>query len=128
MMKVEGNVNATNSIQRRALMVDDDRDRYRRKERTDALKQAGYKVYPVLRLQDVCTRCKPGAFDVIVVNGTQNPALALEVSDQIKSNDPNQRIILFSSQDLGSRDFIVSDWQEVLRRLGGEQTGRNLAA
>lgn len=127
-MKVEGNVNASNSIQRRALMADDDKDRYRRKERTDALKQAGYKVFPVLRMQDVCTRCKPGAFDVIVVNGTHNPAQALEVCDQIKSNDPNQRIILFSSQALGDRDFIVSDWQEVVRKAAGEQADKNLAA
>ena len=109
-------------------MVDEDRDRYRRKERTDALKQAGYKVYPVLRLQDVCTRCKPGAFDLIVVNGTQNPAQALEVCDRIKANDGNQRLILFSSQDLGSRDFIVSDWQEVLHQIGGENSNKNLAA
>lgn len=109
---------ANNTITRKALMVDEDKDRYRRKERNDRLKQAGYKVYPVLRMQDVCTRCKPGAFELIVVNGTQNPEAAAQLCEQIKASDPNQRILLVSNQNT-DRDYVVPDWDELNRRLSG---------
>lgn len=111
-----------NAIQRKALMVDDDRDRYRRKERTDSLKEAGFKVYPVLRMQDVCVRCKPGAFDLIVVNATQNPATALEVCEQIKANNPDQKLFLVAdlNQVNGSHNYVVSNWDELKQKIGGQ--------
>ena len=127
---MENKVNPiSNTITRKALMVDEDKDRYRRKERNDMLKQAGYKVYPVLRMQDACTRCKPGAFDVIVVNGTLNPGAAMELSEQIKANDPKQMIILVSNEN-HDKDYVVGNWDELSRRISGEgeQKKDNLAA
>ena len=128
---VEGKLNTANpAVQRRVLMVDEDKDRYRRKERNDALKQAGYKVFPVLRMQDVCMRCKPGAFDLVIVNGMQNPDAALEVSDQIKASDPSQKLLLILSRkpEGADRDFIVSNWEEGIRRIGGGDQRKDLAA
>ena len=129
---IEGKMNpANNAVQRKALMVDEDKDRYRRKERTDSLKQAGFKVYPVLRMQDVCARCKPGAFDLIVINGTQNPGPALELSGQIKANDPKQELFVVSSQSQegANRDYVVSDWEELIRRISAEnQPKKDLVA
>jgi folylpolyglutamate synthase/dihydropteroate synthase len=110
---------ANNTITRKALMVDEDKDRYRRKERNDLLKQAGFKVYPVLRMQDVCTRCKPGAFELIVVNGTENPEAAAQLCEQIKANDPKQKIVLVSNQN-NDRDYVVSNWDELNRRITSE--------
>jgi DNA-binding NtrC family response regulator len=110
---------ANNTITRKALMVDEDKDRYRRKERNDLLKQAGFKVYPVLRMQDVCTRCKPGAFELIVVNGTENPEAAVQLCEQIKANDPKQKIVLVSDQN-HDRDYVVSNWDELKRRITSE--------
>ena len=130
-MKIEGTTNsANNTVQRKALMVDEDKDRYRRKERTDSLKQAGFKVYPVLRMQDVSARCKPGAFDVIVINGMQNPGPALELSEQIKTSDPRQKLFLVSSQSYEgeNRDYIVSSWEELTRRIAAENQPKDLVA
>ena len=130
-MKIEGTTNsANNTVQRKALMVDEDKDRYRRKERTDSLKQAGFKVYPVLRMQDVPARCKPGAFDVIVINGLQNPGPALELGEQIKTSDPRQKLFLVSSQSYEgeNRDYIVSSWEELTRRIAAENQPKDLVA
>ena len=124
---MESTVNTgNNTVQRKAMMVDDDKDRYRRKERNESLKQAGYKVFPVLRMQDVCARCKPGAFDLIVVNGTQNPMGALELCDQIKVNDPDQKLFMVAdaSQVNASREYIVSNWNELNQRLAGQQENK----
>ena len=108
-------------------MVDEDKDRYRRKERNDMLKQAGFKVYPVLRMQDVSARCKPGAFDLIVVNGTINPEAAAQLSEQIKANDPRQQVLLVSGQ-IHDRDYVVSGWDELNRRLSRQNQPNDLVA
>lgn len=118
---------ANNTVTRKALMVDEDKDRYRRKERNDMLKQAGFKVYPVLRMQDVSARCKPGAFDLIVVNGTINPEAAAQISEQIKANDPKQRVMLVSNQN-HHRDYVVADWDELNRRLSSQNLPNDLVA
>jgi DNA-binding NtrC family response regulator len=106
---------------RKALVVDTDKDRYRRKERIGLIQNAGFKAYPVLRLQDACVRCKPGSFDLVAVNATENGAQAVELCDQMKKNDPNLQLFLVSSSpDTPSRDYLVSDWAEVIRRIGSQ--------
>jgi len=127
-MQVDGKQNnPINSPQRKALMVDEDKDRYRRKERNDALKQAGFKVYPVLRMQDVCARCKPGAFELIVINGTQNPGSALELAEQIKANGSGQKLFVVASEG-HDRDYVVSNWEELNRRIGGDRQSNETVA
>jgi DNA-binding NtrC family response regulator len=106
---------------RKALVVDTDKDRYRRKERIGLIQNAGFKAYPVLRLQDACVRCKPGSFDLVAVNATENGAQAVELCDQMKKNDPNLQLFLVSSSpDTPSRDYLVSDWAEGIRRIGSQ--------
>jgi PleD family two-component response regulator len=115
------NSNATSTPTRKALVVDTDKDRYRRKERIVLIQNAGFKAYPVLRLQDACVRCKPGSFDLVAVNATENGAQAVELCDQMKKNDPNLQLFLVSSSpDTPSRDYVVSDWAEVIRRIGNQ--------
>ena len=113
------NSNAINATSRKALVVDTDKDRYRRKERINQIQNAGFKAYPVLRLQDACVRCKPGSFDLVAVNATENGAQAVEICDQIKKNNPNLQVFLVSSgPDTPSRDYIVSDWNQIVQKLG----------
>ena len=114
------NSTAANIASRKALVIDTDRDRYRRKERIGLIQNAGFKAFPVLRLQDACVRCKPGSFDLVAVYATENGAQAVEICDQIKQNDPKVQLFLVSSSpETPSRDYIVSDWVEVIRRIGG---------
>jgi CheY-like chemotaxis protein len=124
-MQFENRMNNTASTpQRRALVVDEDRDRYRRKDRNAALKNAGYKVYPVLRMPDARGRCKPGAFDLIVVNVVENSNPALELCDHIKNCDPAQKLFLVADEKAGlpQRDYVVSSWDELMQKIGGTNT------
>jgi hypothetical protein len=122
-MQFDNKMNPTgNQSQRKAMMIDEDKDRYRRKERTTFLKEAGFKVYPVLRMPDARGRCKPGAFDLIVVNATENANQALELCDDIKKCNQNQRVFLVAGENAGlpNRDFIVSNWEELKKRIASE--------
>jgi hypothetical protein len=119
-MQFDNKMNSTgNQAQRKAMMIDEDKDRYRRKDRTTFLKEAGFKVYPVLRMPDARGRCKPGVFDLIVVNATQNPNPALELCDDIQKCNQNQRLFLVAGENAGlpNRDYIVSNWEELRNRI-----------
>jgi DNA-binding response OmpR family regulator len=97
----------------KVLLVD--RDPERRKERISVLKEHGYKVFPALDLQQARSRCKPGAFDLIVVNSGGQPDMALELCEWIKSNDSKQAVLLMvGAVQLPRRDYMVSDIPERL--------------
>lgn len=112
------NTNAGTSAVRKAMVVDDDKDRYRRKDRVTLIQNAGFKAYPVLRPQDVRTRCRPGSFDLIVVNASHNIDQAVELCDEIRRNDPNQQIFLVAGGEAPDRDYILREWSELSARLG----------
>jgi hypothetical protein len=119
-MQFDNRMNPTgNQPQRKAMMIDEDKDRYRRKDRTTLLKEAGFKVYPVLRMPDARGRCKPGAFDLIVVNATENANQALELCDDIKKCNQNQTLFLVAGEhaELPNRDYIVSNWEELRKKI-----------
>ena len=56
-----------------------DREPERRNERISVLKTHGYKVFPALDLQQARSRCKPGAFDLIVVNSGGQPDMVSSI-------------------------------------------------
>ena len=93
-----------------------DRDTERRNERISVLKKHGYKVFPALDIQQARSRCKPGAFDLIVVNSGGQPNMALELCEWIKSNDPKQAVLLMVGAivQLPRRDYMVPDIPELL--------------
>ena len=128
-MQLENKVNTmANMNQRKALVVDEDKDRYRRKEKNTLLKNLGFKVYPVLRMPDARGRCRPGAFELIVVNAGENASPALELCDHIKNCDSNQKLFLVANEIAGlpERDYIVPNWNELAKRLGpSTQTEQN---
>ena len=105
--------------QRKALLVGADKDRNRRKERKVLLQNLGFKVFPALDVTYVRSRCRPGAFDAIVVNAGENVQSALELCDAVKACDQNQQLFLVSSNKEGipARDYLVSNWDELQSRL-----------
>ena len=107
----------SSSAGRKILLVDDEAER--RKERIALLRQHGFMVYPALDLQQAATRCKRGAYDVIVVNGTGNIQGACTVCDQILKNDPQQPLLMMTGGAKASdRDYAVSsDPEELLRTV-----------
>jgi len=126
-MQFENKMNTPMSTpHRKAMVVDEEKDRYVRKDRNEMLKQAGYKVYPVLRMPDARGRCRPGAFDLIVVNAGENANAALELCDHVRNCDANQKVLLVASESAGlpERDYIVSNWDEVANKLQASRDER----
>ncbi len=98
----------------KVLMID--RDPERRKQRISVLQKHGYKVFPALDIQQARKRCRPGAFDLVVVNSSGQPELAMEFCDSINLMDPAQAILLMVDEgvQLPRRDYMVPDIPERL--------------
>lgn len=79
------------------LLVDSEPDR---KQRILQLKKEGFKVYPALDLQQAAERCRPGKYDLIVVNGRTNSNLALEVCDRIIGRNRGQLLLLIVTPEV----------------------------
>jgi DNA-binding response OmpR family regulator len=100
------------------LMVDNDPKG--RKARINILKAHGFSAYPALDLKQARTRCKPGAFDLIVVNPRQEKELALEFCDAIKKQDPDQLLLLMTTSDVETVEgasMVSDDPQKLLERV-----------
>jgi|SRR5438477_7115090 len=124
-MPIETNQRPTTEKTRKALLLDGDNDRYRRKERTGLLQKEGFRVFPVLKIEHARARCKPGAFDLIAVIAGENGELAMEFCDGIRRNNPQQQILMVASenQNLPGREYVVSTWEELMNRVGTTSNG-----
>lgn len=123
-MPNEANQKPNPEKMRKALLVDGDNDRYRRKERTGQLQHTGFRVFPVLKIEHARARTKPGAFDLIVVIPGQNAELAMEFCDEVHRNNPNQQILLVAAnQTISDRNYVVSTWEELMKKVGSASSG-----
>ena len=93
-----------------------DRDPELRKERISTLKKNGYRVFPALDLQQAKQRCKPGAYDLIVVNSGEQPEAALEFCEWIRGNDHKQTVLLMVGAivRIPHQEYMVPDIPERL--------------
>ncbi len=113
---------------RKILLVDSGQDR---QSRIAILKQHGFRVYPALAIEQARSRCRAGAFQLIILNADQNPDMALELCDQIRQSDPKQHLLVMTSRELhsGLRDNVVSSVPERLlervESLLGASSGAN---
>ena len=108
-----------------------DRDPEQRKERISALKNNGYRVFPALDLQQAKQRCKSGAYDLIIVNAGEQPEMALEFCESIRSRDLKQSVLLMTdpSVHLPPRDYMVPDIPErLLERIKSMFERANIVA
>ena len=92
----------------KVLIVDKTADR---KTRIAAIKERGFAVYPALNLQEASSRCRPGAYDLVVVNGTLEPEACVAFCDQLRERKPPQAVLLTIPDDAGTpdRDYLVGD-------------------
>ncbi len=101
------------------LLVDDEPDG--RKQRIEILKDHGFAVYPALAIEQARTRCRPGAYDLIIVHANDNNKnVALELCDQVRTNNPGQLLLLMLAPDVRvpRRDYLVSGApKELLERV-----------
>jgi DNA-binding response OmpR family regulator len=90
------------------LIVDKTDDR---KTRIAAIKARGFAVYPALNLQEARSRCRPGAYDLVVVNGTVEPEACVAFCDQLRERKPKQPVLLTVDDhaSVPDRDYLVDN-------------------
>jgi DNA-binding NtrC family response regulator len=96
---------------RKVLVIDNDHNANRRRERVLIFKKLGFRIFPARMLEQLQVRCRPGAFDLVVVHASTNIGRALELCDEIRRNQPNQLLLFITppEADVPTRDYIRSD-------------------
>ncbi len=108
----------------RVLIVDKGIDR---KKRIAALKQRGFSVFPALQLGEARSRCRPGAYDLVIVNAQDEPEMARAFCDELCGRTPAQPVLLVVSggSKTPERAYAVADDPEVLAQRAEELVGRS---
>ena len=88
----------------KVLLIDNAADR---KQRINALKDRGYAVFPTLKMEEARSRCLRGGYDLIVVNAGDEQEKATQYCDDIRSQCPNQQVLMCSAGG-SDRDYAVS--------------------
>jgi len=111
----------------KVLIVDKSIDR---KKRITALKERGLSVFPALRLAEARSRCRPGAYDLIIVNAQDEPEAATSFCDELSKRAPAQAVLLVVSNGTGpsGRKYVVADDPEVLAQRAAALLGSSPAA
>ncbi|MFZ0704637.1 MAG: hypothetical protein WAM71_03475 [Candidatus Korobacteraceae bacterium] len=108
----------------KVLIVDKSIDR---KKRIAALKERGLSVFPALQLNDARSRCRPGAYDLIIVNCQDELETAAAFCDDLGKRTPPQAVLLAVSN--GSSDFAgeyaVADDPETLAKRAAALLGQS---
>lgn len=98
------------------LMVDNDPKS--RKDRINILRAHGFTAYPALDLQQAKTRCKPGSYDLIIVNPREETEAAAEFCTTIRQQSPQQMLLTMTAAGQTEAEGTVSDDpQKLLERV-----------
>ena len=65
-----------------------------RRLRAEVLKKCGYTVFPASDYDDALSRCKPGAYDAVLVSGEEDKDEALAFCEQVRTFNPDQVVLL----------------------------------
>lgn len=108
----------------KVLIVDKSIDR---KKRIAALKEQGFSVFPALRLEEARSRCRPGAYDLIIVNAQDEPETAASFCDELRARTPAQAVLLAVSNgsDNNGQDYLVQDDPALLAQRAAALLGRS---
>ena len=111
----------------KVLIVDKSIDR---KKRIAALKERGLAVFPALQLAEARSRCRPGAYDLIIVNAQDEPESAASFCEELSGRNPAQAVLLVvsDSSGAGTRDYEVSDDPAVLATRASAMLGQTSQA
>jgi hypothetical protein len=111
----------------KVLIVDKSIDR---KKRISALREHGYSVFPALKLEEARSRCRPGAYDLIIVNAPDEPETAAAFCDELQSRTPAQAVLLAVSNGSGynGQGYLVQDDPELLAQRAAALLGHSSSA
>lgn len=112
---------------RKVLIVDKSIDR---KQRISAVKQRGFAVFPALKLSESRSRCRPGAYDLIVINASDEQQEAVAFCDELRGRTPSQPVLLVVGENVSApdRDYVVQEDPESLAARVEAVLGRNSQA
>lgn len=112
---------------KKVLIVDKSSDR---KKRIGAIKERGFAVFPALRLQEARSRCRPGAYDLVVVHAGEDSQAALAFCQQLQDRRPPQAVLLVMPANGGEKsgENLVSDSPEAVAAKVEEVLGRSETA
>jgi DNA-binding NtrC family response regulator len=98
---------------RKVLIVDKSIDR---KKRIAAVRQRGFSVFPALKLDEARSRCRPGAYDLIVVHGADEQEACVAFCDQMRERTPSQPVLLIIGNHgtRPDREYLVQDQPSTL--------------
>jgi DNA-binding response OmpR family regulator len=108
----------------KVLIVDKSIDR---KKRIAALKERGFSVFPALQLAEARSRCRPGAYDLVIVNAQDEPETAASFCDELRARTPAQAVLLATSNGTGpgGKEYLVQDDPEVLAERAAALLGHS---
>ena|SRR5206468_4748897 len=104
---------------RKILIIDKSPER---KKRIQALKNRGFAVFPALNIAEARNRCKPGSYDLIVVNSGEEQDAAAELCNSILQRAPKQLLLLMVNPEdpIPARDYALTNKEdELVRRVEG---------
>ena len=98
-----------------------------RKMRIAALKESGFSVFPALQLAEARTRCRPGAYGLIIVNAQDEPQAAVSFCDELSARTPAQAVLLAVSNGSTNpeRAYVVQDDPKALVQRAEALLGRS---
>ncbi len=109
-------------LNKKILIIDKAIDR---KKKISALKQAGYSVFPALKLQEARSRCRSGAYDLVVVNAGDELQEAVDFCDELVGRAQSVLLVVPTEARRPERNFVVQDDIEMIvskvrKSLGGD--------
>ncbi len=78
-----------------------------RKIRADVVKSAGFLPYPASVAEHAITRCKPGAYDAVLLRGSTDHETQ-SVCTKIKETNPDQLIIALESPETSTNECATT--------------------
>lgn len=104
------------------LLIDNRPDR---KTRIAALKEQGFAVFPARKIQEAQSRCRPGAYDLIIVEGDQDRAVAESLIAEVRRCNPEQRLLLMADSPSSDAkvETVGTDADELVKQVKGSFRG-----
>lgn len=120
--------------QKTAFVQDNHKNRQRRSERVNKLKEMGFKVIPGRGWDLSLERCLRHDFDLVVVHEGDSLAKAIETCDAILAKKPNQKIVLVTGGEVQKAYAVNEDLSALEKRVrecsteGGQKMDQPQAA
>lgn len=102
------------------ILFIDNGHRDRRRERSAALKNAGFKVHPARSFEQSLSRVGSGAYELIIASTDAAPDQARQFVEQVKRDHPRQKLLVLQTTEIelpSGCEVVNSDPRALLERV-----------